>query len=226
MVQANPSYRSAVHTLLTLARKWRTSVDETFALDPTEAVVPGPKSPFETLSAVLEPYTGGPGSLDSLLASIAKLRAYRQKENRFGLLLDAFDEFAEHALLEPEFIGSAAAHRQSSKLYEKLLELGRDNPEFRRDCYTLFGEVYRIVEAVANDRALGNVLRSLSEVAVALESWLAQAARIAVGRDGVWGDLVEWVVPHIAGFLREVPLPRQVPRHCGSTHFLSNFYNP
>lgn len=166
------------------------------------------QSPLDLLPPVLEPFLGGAGTLQPLYDAFIRLSSYRKKENRIQVLLHAFGDFAEHALLDTGFIGSAAGHRKATGLYDQVTQLARDNPAFRADCAAFFAELQRVLEALKNDRTLRQLVEALFKLGGAVEGWTAQAARIAVGRDGVWGDLLEWVIPRIAGFLREFPLPR------------------
>lgn len=208
LVQKNPNYQSSVHTIFILARSYTRALLDSLSVDATVHHPSSVPSPIALLLPVLEPFAGGPNSLAPLAAALHRLKQYAHSENRVQVLIRTFDTFLEHALLDVGYLGSALAHRQAGSLYDQLTTLARDNPTFRRDCAVFFVELQKALAAIASDRALRGLVAGLQQLALAVEGWTAKAAKIAVGKDGVWGDLVEWVVPRIAGFLRQVPLPR------------------
>lgn len=208
IVQADPSYQSAMHTVLVLFRSYLQSIVDASAghadINTPRAIA----SPLALLIPVLEPFTGGPGSLDRLSATFQRLVEYPREENRLIALVRTLDGYLEHALLDVGYINSAAAHRHASEIHDQIKKLARDNPELRRDIGVFFREVKTVLVDIARDKPLGNFVIALETLAAAVAGWTAVAAKVAVGKTGVWGDVIEWVVPRVGGFLRQVPLPR------------------
>lgn len=199
-----------MHTIFILARSYTRALLNSLSVDASIHHPDSTPSPIALLMPVLEPFAGGPNSLAPLAASLHKLKEYVHSENRVQVLISTFDTFLEHALVDTGYLGSALAHRQAASIHEQLIDLARDNPACRADCSVFFLELQNALLAISNDRALRALVGGLGHLASALEGWTAKAAKIAVGKDGVWGDVIEWVVPRIAGFLRQVPLPRWV----------------
>jgi hypothetical protein len=197
-----------VHTIFVLARSYTHALLDSLSVDASVNHPESITSPIALLLPVLEPFAGGPNSLAPLTASLHRLKEYAHSENRVQVLISTFDTFLEHALVDTGYIGSALAHRQAASIHDQLVNLARDNPAFRADCSVFFLELQNALLAISNDRALRALVAGFGHLASALEGWTGKAAKIAVGKDGVWGDVVEWVVPRIAGFLRQVPLPR------------------
>lgn len=197
-----------MHTIFVLARAYSRSILESISIDAAVRHPDSTSSPLALLLPVLEPFAGGANSLAPLAASFHRLKECAHSENRVQVLIRSFDTFLEHALLDAGYIGSAMAHRQAAELHDQITTLARDNPAFRADCATFFDELQKALSAIAGDRALRALVDSLKHAATGIEGWTSKAAKIAVGKEGVWGDVVEWVVPRIAGFLRQVPLPR------------------
>lgn len=197
-----------MHTIFILARSYTRALLDSLSVDASVHHPDSIPSPIALLIPVLEPFAGGPNSLAPLAASLHRLKQYAHSENRVQVLIASFDTFLEHALVDTGYLGSALAHRQAASIHDQLTNLARDNPAFRADCSVFFLELQNALLAISNDRALRALVGGLGQLASALEGWTEKAAKIAVGKDGVWGDVVEWVVPRIAGFLRQVPLPR------------------
>ncbi|GAA6051592.1 hypothetical protein JCM3770_003487 [Rhodotorula araucariae] len=231
-LQKTPAYQRAMQALLSVVRSYlletlnsatphvdvepaRPSSNSTDKLAPAN-----PDDPTRLLLPLLEPFTGGAGSLSPLRASLHTLLSHLDPSGpgtssaRLRSLAASFDSFLSHALLSPGWIGTAASYRALGALHGDLAALGTDSPALARDAGALLSHVQDAIAAVAGDALLARAVASVDELARALSAWAAAAggaaARAAVGEGvaTVWGDVVEWVVPRVLGALREVPLPR------------------
>ncbi|GAA5833675.1 hypothetical protein JCM11251_003201 [Rhodosporidiobolus azoricus] len=190
-----------------------------------------PGDPTELLIPLLEPFTGGPGSLAPLreafhslvghLTSSLTLNEKGQVEDestvladRLSLLATSFDSLLTKSLLVPGWVGSSESYRSLSSFYDNLARIGEDAPALKADLSTFLGLLLSALQAVRDDPLLARAVGAMEDLALALASWgeaAGETAARAVGGEGVaavWGDLVEWVVPRLLGVLREVPLPR------------------
>ncbi|KAL8280517.1 hypothetical protein RQP46_007165 [Phenoliferia psychrophenolica] len=191
LIQENPAYQSAVRTLLLLLKTYLREIITSASISVKIETPQSSPSPMSLLIPVLEPFTGGPGSLSPLRAKLESLAQYTRDENRISTLLSDLDDYISHSLLETGYLSSAAAHRRASRLHDDLRALANDNPSFRRDVSAFIGEVHKVLETIASDQALTNLLGALEAFVVAGEGWAKCAAMVAVGQQGVWGDVVE-----------------------------------
>ncbi|KAK4700112.1 hypothetical protein P7C70_g6141, partial [Phenoliferia sp. Uapishka_3] len=208
MIQANPAYQSAIRSLLLLVKTYLREIIESASISASVKTPKSVKAPTSLLVPVLEPFTGGPGSLSSLREKLDTLAQYTTEENRISSLLSDLDSYVSKALLEVGYLSSATAHRRAAKLRDEFLELSKDNPSFRADIAEFVQEIQKVLGVITSDKSLSNLLGALEGFGSACEGWAATATKVAVGQQGIWGDLVEWVVPRILGVLRELPLPR------------------
>ncbi|KPV73010.1 uncharacterized protein RHOBADRAFT_55253 [Rhodotorula graminis WP1] len=239
-LQAQPQYQRSMQTLLALVRDYvRTAVDKA---SPRVHVEPAASSsspsstsssphvaqpapiddadPTRLLLPLLEPFTGGPGSLVPLRRAAHALLSYldpsRQdtSPSRLRDLAHSVDALVEKALLEPGWIGSAAAQRQVGEMHDGLRALARDCPVLAQDVQRVIACVAAALQVLAGDELLARSVRALAELAGAIGAWTIEAAGTAAraaGGEGVaavWGDVVEWLVPRVLGVLKEIPLPR------------------
>ncbi|KAM0749695.1 hypothetical protein T439DRAFT_381267 [Meredithblackwellia eburnea MCA 4105] len=207
-VQQNPSYQSAIRTLLLLLKSYFRQISTSMSVEATVNTPKNVTSPQSLLISVLEPFTGGSGSIDPFIKAAHTVHQYFKDENRVTVLFNDLDSFVSRALLQPDFLSSAAAHRQASDLHASVQNLARDNPQFRSDIASFFAEGTALLENIFKDRALHKLVNALEKLATAIQGWIESATLVVVGQKGVWGDLIEWVVPRIGSMLRELPLPR------------------
>ncbi|GAA5894644.1 hypothetical protein JCM8208_006036 [Rhodotorula glutinis] len=236
-LQAQPQYQRSMQTLLDLVRNYvRTAVDKATPHVHVEPVASSSSTPSSPVAAhpapsddadpthlllpLLEPFTGGPGSLIPLRrathALLSHLDPSRQdtSPSRLRDLAHALDAVVEKALLEPGWVGGAAAQRQVGELHDGLRALARDYPVLAQDVQRVFACVAAAMQVLAGDELLARAVRAVEELAIATGGWTAEAAGTvarAAGGEGVaavWGDVVEWLVPRVLGVLKEIPLPR------------------
>ncbi|GAA5902489.1 hypothetical protein JCM6882_002766 [Rhodosporidiobolus microsporus] len=192
-----------------------------------------PGDPTELLIPLLEPFTGGPGSLVPLreafhavldhltIANSPAAATSTEKDDHSALLADrlnvlakSLDSLVTKSLLVPGWIGSSESYRSLSTFYDTLSSLGSSFPALRDDLSSFLSLLLASLTQVADDPLLARAVHATEDFGVALAGWgeaAGETAARAVGGEGVatvWGDLVEWVVPRVLGVLREVPLPR------------------
>lgn len=192
----------------------------------------------ELILPLLEPFTGGPGSLSPLRHALRTLLSHvrgpspspspsqdaphSSAASDLRALSHTLDTLLERALLHPGWAGSAQSHRQLGELYRALTRLRDDCPDLARDVRVLLACAGEALGRAARDEVLGRAVKGVEELGVALAGWVGEAARTAgnaAGGEGlaaVWGDVVEWVMPRLLGVLKEVPLPRFVPHSVSS----------
>lgn len=197
--------------------------DDEGAGDPTELLIP-----------LLEPFTGGAGSLAPLRDALHSLLAHLQTPSpdladdvdeelhrstipsHLHTLATLLDTLLSKSLLIPGWIGSSESYRSLSNIHDVLLSLSSDAPALRTDLAHFLSLLLDALGSVANDPLLGRAVTAMEELGKALGGWAGAAGETAVraaGGEGVmavWGDVVEWVVPRVLGVLKEVPLPRCV----------------
>ncbi|BGP51995.1 hypothetical protein JCM10450v2_007966 [Rhodotorula kratochvilovae] len=231
-LQATPAYQRAMQTLLSVARTYLR--DTLSAATPHVAIEPAdppssptaklapsnPDDPTALLLPLLEPFTGGPGSLAPLRSSLHALLAHLDPSTpgaapaRLRALAASLDTFLSRALLTPGWASTAAAHRSLASLHSDLSALSADSPALARAAAALLSHAQDALAVFAGDALLLRAVGSVEELALAVGAWAAEAAGTAAraaGGEGVaavWGDVVEWVVPRVMGVLKEVPLPR------------------
>lgn len=242
-LQAQPQYQRSMQTLLTLVRNYlRIALDKatphvhvepaasssTYSSTPSSPVAAHPAptddaDPTHLLLPLLEPFTGGPGSLVPLRRTTHALLLHLDPSRtdtspaRLRDLAHSLDALVEKALLEPGWVGGAAAQRQVGELHDGLRALARDYPVLAQDVQRVFACVATALQALAGDELLARAVRAVEELAGALGAWTVEAAGTAAraasgeGVAAVWGDVLEWLVPRVLGVLKEVPLPRCVP---------------
>ncbi|GAA5839827.1 hypothetical protein JCM9279_005179 [Rhodotorula babjevae] len=238
-LQAQPQYRRSMQTLLALVRNYlHTALDKatphvhvepaaasTTSSSPSSPVPAHPAptddvDPMHLLLPLLEPFTGGPGSLIPLRRASQTLLLHLDPSRtdtspaRLRDLAQSLDALVEKALLEPGWVGGAAAQRQVAELHDGLRALARDYPVLAQDVQRVFACVAAALQTLAGDELLARAVRALEELAGAVGGWTVEAAgttaRAASGEGvaAVWGDVVEWLVPRVLGVLKEIPLPR------------------
>ncbi|GAA5857545.1 hypothetical protein JCM5353_004927 [Sporobolomyces roseus] len=225
-LQATEQYQQAMRTLLSIVRS---QVKESLsALEPSISIEPSsetptsrkPPSPLSLLLPLLEPFTGGPSSLDPLRTTSNSLLSHFSTSNPSSTphsLLELFstlDRFLSLTLLDPDYLGSSKANRTLGQLHDSFASLGSDHPEFYRDLQSFFGVLLDAVSKISRDEYLSKFGQSSLNLGLALEGWIQAAGRTAVlaasgrGVEAIWGDLIEWLAPRILGIVQEIPLPR------------------
>ncbi|GAA5867980.1 hypothetical protein JCM8547_000772 [Rhodosporidiobolus lusitaniae] len=194
-----------------------------------------PGDPTELLIPLLEPFTGGAGSLSPLREALHALLSHltplspaasssakeKEKEqdtstipSRLNDLATSLDRLLTKSLLVPGWLGSSESYRALSSVYDQLQHLGEDAPALRADFAQFLSLTLDAFGNVANDPLLARALGATEELGKALAGWAEAAGETAVRATGgegvaaVWGDVVEWIVPRLLGVLKEVPLPR------------------
>ncbi|BGP20490.1 hypothetical protein JCM10213_007647 [Rhodosporidiobolus nylandii] len=248
-LQSTPSFQRSASTLLSLTRAYlaRTlsgavpSVSISASAPPEAEEEKAKKNgkdqdPTELLIPLLEPFTGGAGSLSPLREAFTAVLAHLSAPSpspsladekasspllegdtlaaHLRLLASQLDLLLSRALLVPGWIGSSSSHRALSELHTSLLSSAASFPALQRSLSVFLSLLLDALADVARDPLLGRAARAVEGLVEALLGWVKAAGetagRVAIG-DGVgavWGDLVEWVVPRVLGVLKEVPLPR------------------
>ncbi|GAA6017468.1 hypothetical protein JCM10207_008237 [Rhodosporidiobolus poonsookiae] len=201
----------------------------------TAGHVDGPGDPLELVIPLLEPFTGGPGSLHPLRAAVHALLSHltppsssgngrtsplppsaaeESIPSRLSTLASDLDALISRALLVPGWLGTHESHRALSALYDSLAQLGTEAPALKSDAQVALSLALQAFSAVGNDALLGRAVGSVEELGRAVAAWAGAAGETAAraaageGAGAVLGDVVEWVVPRVLGVLKEVGLPR------------------
>ncbi|GAA5881487.1 hypothetical protein JCM3774_000132 [Rhodotorula dairenensis] len=196
---------------------------------------PTPRDPLEMVLPLLEPFApNGPGSLASLPARFRLLFApattataasssssspalVRPPQQHLTLLAHELDAFVSTALLEPGWLGSRASYRALGSIQLGLDRIGQDFPIWTAQVRSLARDFVAAAGAVLDDPVLRTALEAVERLVEAVRGWAGAVGQVvgktaaggAVGFAGaVWGDVVEYLVPRIAGVLAEIPLPR------------------
>ncbi|GJN94074.1 hypothetical protein Rhopal_007138-T1 [Rhodotorula paludigena] len=229
-LQKTSTCQQSMRTLLSLVRSYlrkaldsatpHVSVDEAVDLKTAKAAPVHADDPTALLIPLLEPFTGGAGSLAHLRASFHSLLAHLDPSQpgtssaRLRALATSLDAYLSRALLSPGWLGSSESYRALGELHDMLTTLGDDSPALKHDFGTVLQGLIDALGAVANDPLLARAVQAVEELALALVGWveaIGSVARRAAAGEGVaavWGDVIEWLVPRVLGVLKEVPMPR------------------
>lgn len=198
-VQQTPSYRSSIETLFSIVQQYTTSLSST--LTPTASIKPHKPSPY--LRPALEPFTG---DLSPLLRALSVLQSRLEKPpEEFAVMLLEVETFFTAFLLEPEWKETEQCQKQWENL-KRDIHLPSLLP-IRESFVTVLSELMAVLDKVGKDEDLQRVIQKVAVLAGATEKWGGSF----VMRGGLgWADVIDFILPRVLAFVKEIPLPRFV----------------
>ncbi|GAA5964270.1 hypothetical protein JCM3765_002792 [Sporobolomyces pararoseus] len=226
-IQSTPEYQSSVNTLLSLIRNYLkdsiSSLKPTVTFEPTSntSTSTSTPSPLSLFVPLLEPFTGGKGSLSPLTSSFNSTISHFSPSNPSSTtqtlleLSSSLDQFISKTLLEPNYLSSDQAIETLKGLLESFENLKLDQPEFWKDFKNFLQQLITLMEKVFKDEYLNRFVNSIGEVLKVSEEWIGivgdKTIKSTLGAQGLgvfWEDVIDWFAPRMFGILKEIPIPR------------------
>lgn len=215
MIQSTPSYQSSIRLLIAFVKS---SI-------PSPSSIPLPtlssSSPLSHLSHLVENHTGGPDSLRPLEESYRNLVEASVGEESLVGLLGRVDAMLERVLVDAGCINTSSFRRELDKAYNDFAAIRSSTTLLGQSLRSFLSHLSTILQSIATDQILTTLLERIGKLVLATEMWVLEAGKIASGRDRIWGDVVEVILPRLLSIVKELPLPRFVSSLCSGVRVLT-----
>lgn len=215
-IQSKDEYHDAVNTLSGLARKYfnlakgeleRAAESSTAKLKNVDADVNDEaKDAISLFRHLVEQFTG---PVDGALSAADQLHKDVKGDDRIQAIWDDFEQLFDRALNDPGYITSNKASRKFEAIYDRAREVVESNADWKRDANAFVGEMQKLLDHAANDRALIAVGDAFEDLGDAVAEF-GKTGYNLIGVDGgdLWKDVSTVFLPRILGTLKQIPLPR------------------
>ncbi|GAA5982973.1 hypothetical protein JCM11641_006902 [Rhodosporidiobolus odoratus] len=220
-LQSTPSYQRSTSTLLSLARNYishtlTTIVPAVSVHPPTPPKTPSTPSPedlaqdrsdpIELLIPLLEPFTGGAGSLHPLREAALDLLSHLSSSSQspfadpdsaksasqdnggqenhllassLTTLGTQLDTLISRTFLIPGWIGSSESYRMLGGFYDSLNQLSSTFPIARDSLSNFLSLLIDVLQGVASDPLLGRTVLAVEELGKAMAGWVEAVGETA-----------------------------------------------
>lgn len=169
---------------------------------------PTTDTPIHHIVRIIENHTGGPNSMNPVEESYQKLVEASVGEESLVGLLGRVEMLLERVVVDAGCLNTSSFRRELDKIYDDFSSIRSSSTQLGNALRTFLGNLSGVLGAFVSDQALANLFEKIGKLLGAMEIWMVQAMKIVGGRNRIWGDVIEVIVPRLLSIVKELPLPR------------------